>query len=227
MRLNCIATAKSRVVFTPFSAPFLPSIGFIFAIFQLGCHPLPPGDLNAVAQMHASSRIGQVYLIRGWRDLWSEGIDTLAGELREHGLEAQVYRAAQWRELAEKINASPTRPLVLIGFSYGADDVIEVSRKIHQQVDLLITIDPVTPPIVPANVQHCDNFYQTNGVWDAFPWLRGIPLQSEIPERLANVDLRKSRPDLVEPDTSHSTIAANAKLHQEILGKVMAVCPQK
>jgi len=92
-------------------------------------------------------------------------------------------------------------------------------------VDLLIAIDPVTPPAVPPNVRKCYDFYQTNGVWDVFPWLRGIPLESKTPEHLHNVDMRKSRPDLVEPDTSHATIAANGKLHQEIVRLVTDVCP--
>lgn len=165
--------------------------------------------------------------MRGWRDLWSHGIDTLADELRGEGLDARTYRAAQWRELAEAIEKSKsTEPLVLIGFSYGADDVIKVSRRLHRPVDLLIVIDPVTPPTVPANVRRCYDFYETNGVWDVFPWLRGIPLRSDSPANLTNVNLRKARPDLIEPDTSHSTIAANPKLHHEIRMKVLETLPR-
>jgi hypothetical protein len=63
------------------------------------------------------------------------------------------------------------------------------------------------------------NFYQSNGPWDALPWLRGIPLQREpygttLP--LENINIR-NRADLYEPDTSHATIAANEKVHQAII----------
>ena len=133
---------------------------FIFAMFLIGCHPLPPGRVDAVRALSPAPRAGQVFLIRGWRDLWSQGIDDLATKIRDAGVSAQVYRAAQWHELASALtttrkNPLPTEPLVLIGFSYGADDAIETARQLQTAnipVDLLITIDPVTPPPVPPNV---------------------------------------------------------------------------
>lgn len=207
-------------------------IGFFFTIFAIGCHPLSPGRVGAVRSVSGGPRIGQVCLIRGWRDLWSRGIDDLARQLQDAGVRAEVYRAAQWREVAESLaasrkNSSSGEPLVLIGFSYGADDAIEIARRLGAAglpVELVITIDPVTPPPVPANVGACVNFYQTNGVWDAFPWLRGIPLKSDAPSNLINVDLRRAGPDLVEPGTSHANIAANPKLHREIIERVLATC---
>ena len=45
--------------------------------------------------------------------------------------------------------AEPRVPLVLIGFSYGADDAVQVAAKLSRAgipIDLLLTIDPVTPP---------------------------------------------------------------------------------
>lgn len=176
---------------------------------------------------------GTVFLVRGWRDLWSEGIDQLAEQIRRNGMNAQVYRESQWRELAEAIDYryrsnALTRPLVLIGFSYGADDVLRIAERLARDsipVDLLITIDPVTPPQVPGNVRVCYNYYQTNGIWDLFPWLRGIPLSASRPGQLVNVDIRRQRTDLLEPNTSHATIAGNPKLHREIVSHVREICP--
>lgn len=197
-----------------------------------GCQPLPAGRLNAVTAAPVARRRGQVYLLRGWQDLYSQGIDHLATEIKEEGINAQVFRAAQWRELAAAIldrnqGAPSTEPLVLIGFSYGADDVLRISDELLQHrvsVDMVITIDPVTPPPVPSNVRACYNFFQTNGAWDALPWLRGIRLQSAGAGRLVNIDIRRDRPDLLEQETSHSNIAGNAKIHREIMGRVLAVC---
>jgi hypothetical protein len=228
MWMNCIAARKKRVVIAVVSRGIAGLVGFVFAIFVGGCHPLPAGDVSAVARPAPASRLGRVYLIRGWRDLWSQGIDSLAEELREQGVDARVFRAAQWHEVAEAIdqaNIPAGEPFVLIGFSYGADDAIEISRVLRRPVDLLIAIDPVTPPSVPGNVKLCYDFYETNGVWDVFPWLRGIPLKAEEPGELVNVDLRAERRDLVEEATSHSTIAADEKLHGEIVENVIRVCP--
>ena len=73
------------------------------------------------------------------------------------------------------------------------------------------------------------NYYQSNGVLDVFPWLRGIPLQPAdgLPsERVVNVDIR-DRPDLAESGASHATIAANARLHRVIVEEVLRVCPKR
>lgn len=200
--------------------------------FLVSCHGLPPGNMDAVRPASDAVRRGNVYLLRGWQDLYSEGIDRLAVRLQSMGVHTQVYRAAQWRELADTIarryrNASSAEPLVLIGFSYGADDVLLVAQYLERSgrpVNLIVTIDPVTPPPVPGNVQVCYNYYQTNGIWDALPWLRGIPLKSSGSTRLTNVDIRRQRPDLLEPDMSHATIAANPKLHAAIIQRVLSIC---
>lgn len=159
-------------------------------------------------------------------------MDQLADELRHQGVAAEVFRDSQWPDLADALTRqyainTEHDPLVLIGFSYGADDVLRVADVLQRRglaVDLLITIDPVTPQGVPANVVTCFNFYETNGFWDAFPWLRGVPLKAVGVGKLVNVDLRRKRPDLLEPGTAHSNIAANPRLHREIIARVLEVC---
>jgi hypothetical protein len=201
-----------------------------------GCNTLPPGSVPGVATRPAdvSHASGEAYLLRGWRGLWSEGIDKLGDELVSNGVDARVFRADQAGELGDALvdrfgKPRPHAPLVLIGFSYGADDAVRVAEKLERAgigVDLLLTIDPVTPSDVPANVTRCRNYYQSNGPLDIFPWLRGIPLKPADgfgqTARLVNVDIR-NRPDLLEPGTSHATIAANAKLHRVILEEVLRV----
>ena len=219
-------------------------LGFMLFAVPAGCNSLPPGPVESVATRPAAHtpRAGEAYLLRGWRGLWSEGVDTLAEELRSAGVDAMVFRADQAGKLAEALSrryelaATSHAPLVLIGFSYGADDAIEVARKLNEHgigVDLLVTIDPVTPPEVPANVKVCRNYYEPNGPWDALPWLRGIPLHEDTaglagkPGRLVNVNVRESSGgvEFAEPGTSHAKIAADPKLHRAILGEVLRVCP--
>ena len=74
------------------------------------------------------------------------------------------------------------------------------------------------------------NFYQSNGVWDALPWLRGVPVKPEAEEaadadaaRVANYNLREHA-DLSEGATGHHTIAGNRKVHEAIVREVLRVC---
>jgi hypothetical protein len=77
----------------------------------------------------------------------------------------------------------------------------------------------VTPADVPTNVMRCVSFYEPNGFWDIFPWLRGVPLTADPGGHVENTNIR-ARPDLDEPDTSHGTIAANEKVHRAIIALV-------
>ncbi|MDB5296927.1 MAG: hypothetical protein JWO31_2910 [Phycisphaerales bacterium] len=257
-----------RAVHTVLSATLL---GTLLA----GCNGLPagnvaalrsPASLRSVAGPSATTRsspAGTVVLLRGWRDLWSDGIDQLAADLRARGLDAAEFKQSQSADVGDALlaraateaHAAPDAgsaagdpsprpaPLVLIGFSYGADDSIRNAARLAaagRAVDLLVLIDPVTPPLVPANVRRCVNFYQSNGAWDALPWLRGVPVEAGPAGagadagtgatadrgRVTNVDLR-DRPDLLEPGTSHKTMAANPKLHAAILAEVERAVGQR
>jgi pimeloyl-ACP methyl ester carboxylesterase len=182
---------------------------FVFSLlclFTSGCTRLSPGQFTPNNPL-------KICLIRGYLDWYSTGIDQLTTDLQKDGFNAEAFREEQWGDLADDLANHPQKPLILIGFSYGADDVILIARRLNDQhlpVDLLITIDPVTPAGIPANVKQCVNFYEPNGFWDIFPWLRGIPVNGG-----ENINVRV-RPDLVEPDTSHATIAGNEKIHREI-----------
>lgn len=201
----------------------------------LGCNTLPPGQVSAIRTLEppttspASPPPPAVILLRGWRDLWSAGIDRLADKLRAEGAEADVFKQSQSGEVGDALLARVKvgrldGPLVLVGFSFGADDSIRIAARIGeagQPVDLLVLIDPVTPPPIPPNVRRCVNYYQSNGAWDVFPWLRGVPVEVDAtnPQRVVNVNLR-GRPDLLEPDTAHRTIAGNPQLHAAIAADV-------
>src|SRR5215208_4659845 len=60
-----------------------------------GCASFPAAALDEVDASSNAPRAGQVYLIRGWNGLWSEGLDALAQDLRREGLAAHVYGQGQ------------------------------------------------------------------------------------------------------------------------------------
>lgn len=181
--------------------------------------------------------VGNAYLLRGFIGVFSEGIDNLTAEINAQGIRAHVYQDDQWSTLAKTLRETYRKepnaePLVLIGHSYGADDVLRVARELKKDnipVDLVVTLDAVTPIDVPANVKRCVNIYQSNGVWDTMPWLRGVPVKSEssAATQLANYNIRVDRTDLLEPGTDHFNIEKKAKVHAEVVKHVLASCPTR
>jgi hypothetical protein len=199
-----------------------------------GCQGLKNGDLHQVQTTSAKSRVGNVYLIRGLIGVFSTGMDTLSDQLAAAGIQTHVYQDAQWDYLGQQLTetykgkTANSEPLVLIGHSYGADDVVRVARKLDEAgipVDLMITVDATVPPNVPKNVKLCYNYFQSTST-DFIPMFRGIPLtpDKDANLKIVNIDLRKERTDLLEPNTNHINIDKNLKLHAVLVNHVEEVC---
>jgi len=221
-----------------FAAAAVP-IALILLILLVGsgCSGLQRGNVHAVTPVSKAPRAGNAYLLRGFIGIFSTGIDNLGGEIKRSGVNAMVFQDDQWSSLAGTIrkkyaNAPQSEPLVLIGHSYGADDVVRIARELKRDnitVDLLVTLDPVTPPTIPSNVKRCINIYQSNGVWDTLPWLRGVPVEApkNSPTQLANYNVRIDRTDLYEPGVDHFNIEKKKKVHQEVIKYVLTTCPPR
>ncbi|MGA2498041.1 MAG: thioesterase domain-containing protein [Tepidisphaeraceae bacterium] len=197
---------------------------------------MTPGQLEWVQTGSDRPLAGNVYLIRGFIGIWSYGVDSLGRKINEAGIRASVFQEDQWQQVADTIiakyrNSPDHEPIVLIGHSYGADDVIRMAKRLGEHnmtVDLVITLDPTTPPQVPRNVKLCYNIYQP-GALDALPFFRGVALETESPDQknLANVNIRAERRDLLDSDTDHFNIEKNEKIHAEVIKKVKEFCPPR
>jgi len=195
------------------------------------------GDLSLVQTFSDKPKAGNVYLLRGWIGIWSTGIDQLGEEINKEGVRATVYRCEQWQELTDAIlqkyrDQKSTEPLIIVGHSWGADHAIDLARQLeaaHIPIDLIVTLDPVTPPKVPGNVKWCHNVFQTNGIWQSVPVFRGVPLEKEEGStcRLENLNIRTDRTDLLEPDTDHYNIEKNQKIHRDVIQQIEKVCPPR
>ena len=210
----------------------------LYAASSAGCtSSTKPGPLDRVQPVSSKSRAGNAYLLRGFIGVFSTGVDDLTRQINHSGVRAHVYQDSQWAVLAREIareyrDVPDAEPLVLIGHSYGADDVIRIARELDKAnvpVDLLVTLDPVTPPPVPKNVRHALNIYQSNGAWDALPFLRGVPVKRDrgFVGRLDNFDIKKDRRDLLEPGTDHFNIEKKNAVHEEVVGHVLMTCPPR
>lgn len=201
-----------------------------------GCKSMTPGKLERVRPDSDAPLAGNVYLLRGFIGIWSYGVDHLGQKIQEAGIRASVYQEDQWAKLAETIiqryrGAPAPEPLVLIGHSYGADDTLRIARRLEEHqipVDLIVTLDPVTPPKVPRNVRLCYNIFQSN-LLDTMPFFRGVPLETEDPAgaNLQNLNIRADRRDLLEPGTDHFNIEKNPRVHAEVIKKLQEFCPPR
>ncbi len=206
------------------------------ALLSGGCANISPGkltDIQPIAEPQ-NPRVGSAYLFRGFIGVFSTGMNSLNDELVEQGVRAHVFQADQWASvadtIAERYRAQPgVEPIVLVGHSYGADNIVRIAQRLKDQnvsIDLLITLDAVTPPKVPHNVKKAINLYQSNGPLDNLPWLRGIPLEAERPGSvmLVNQNIRTDRTDLLEDGTNHFNIEKKEKIHDEVIKQIKLVC---
>jgi pimeloyl-ACP methyl ester carboxylesterase len=197
---------------------------------------MTPGNVQNVQPFSDRPLAGNAYLLRGFLGIWSTGIDNLGKRIEESGIRAHVYQEDQWRELCAAIvrkykDVPDPEPLVLIGHSYGADDTLKIAKELQQHrinVDLIVTLDPVSPPSVPTNVRLCYNIYQSN-LLDGLPFFRGVPLEPASPaaRNLVNLNLRTKGRHLLESDTDHFNIEKNPKIHREVVARLRDTCPPR
>jgi hypothetical protein len=160
----------------------------------------------------------QVYLLRGWFGVFSAGMDALADELDGKGIKAEAIGHLAWRATVSKIiserAAGRAGPIVLVGHSQGANNVIEMAHELEKKkipVDLLVTLAPFMQDPVPRNVVRALNFYQAGG------W--GAPLSGETGFRgkISNMDMGG------ELGTFHINIDKSAKVQAEIAREIISL----
>jgi dienelactone hydrolase len=120
---------------------------------------------GAVSQAAAAP---QVYLMRGFMNVFSLGMDSLAAELRGAGMSATVASYASWQETAREIaanyKAGHRGPIVLVGHSFGADAVMDMGQYLGEMgvpVALIIPFDGTYPHAASANVAQVLNLYKS------------------------------------------------------------------
>ena len=165
----------------------------------------------------------KVVLLRGWFGVFSTGMDSLADELKAKGIHAQVAGHTSWKTAVSDIlrerAAGKTGPLVLMGHSQGANNVIDMARALaahNVRVDLLVTLVPLMQNPVPANVVRAINYYQSPGWW-------GSPLAADpgFHGKLTNIDVAD------DPTILHISIDKSARIYSDISREVLALSQTK
>jgi len=162
-----------------------------------------------------------VILLRGWFGVFSTGLDSIADQLRAQGIEAEVAGHLSWsNEIAEILrqrSAGQTGPLVLVGHSQGANNVIDMARSLESHniiVDLLVTLSPYNQNPIPANVVKAINYYQSPG------WGQAIAADHGFRGKILNFNLAD---DL---SIAHINIDKSARIEAEIVHEITALAQQ-
>jgi len=180
-------------------------------------------------------RSGHVYCMRGWLGIFSTGIDDLAVKIDKE-VAAVSVADEEWGRLknfliTEKKAGRINEPLVLVGHSWGADDQIRVAEDLGKAgitVDLLITLDPVTPPPVPANVKRCLNIYKSHPITDPVPLWRGVAIDQKATKvPVKNINLREDKVGFETDSIDHINIEKSPGVHEIVLEAIRTVCPPR
>jgi hypothetical protein len=183
-------------------------------------------------------RVGYVYCMRGWLGIFSEGMDALAEKIdTQVGAPAVSVANEEWTKLRgwivdqKKSGALEDGPLVLLGHSYGADDMIRTCQYLKDEgisVDLLVLLDPVTPPAVPNNVKRVYCLYFSHPLTDWYPAWRGVPATVADPATpITNIDLRVTDVGFDTSRINHPNIEKVEGVHNLIMEEIKKTCPTR
>ncbi|TWG96466.1 hypothetical protein L614_000600000030 [Ochrobactrum sp. J50] len=160
-----------------------------------------------------------VYLLRGFGDIFSTGIDEIGRQLQANGVDAHVEGHQAWRFVLNRILAdqreNPRAPVVLIGHSLGANAVIDIAAALEKKgisVAYMATFAATAPAPLPGNIKRVVNFYFKQHGW-------GLPLTAGPRFRgsLDNRDFSGMR------DIGHFNIEKQRPLQDEVVRNVLSI----
>jgi predicted esterase len=166
-----------------------------------------------------------VYLLRGFANIFSLGMDQIATKLEHQGIDTTVANYVSWPTLAEEAAAEyksgRVRTIILVGHSSGAVAVTSMAARLSElgvPVKLAIGLDPTSRMIASGHVDRYVNYYIANGMGD--PVYQG-PQFSGV---LQNVDLERMS------DVSHFNIDKNGVMQGMVMRDIqtaLASSPHK
>ncbi len=197
----------------------------VFILTCSGCVDLTglPNDPVAQTVKSGNARLykypGHLYAMRGFLGIFSTGMDLLVHKLNSRHIVASAAVADEARYavrkflMREAIAGRLTGPLILVGHSWGADDQVRIARALGRagiKVNLLLLIDPVTPPPVPANVIRCVDIYKSHPLTDWLPVWRGIAddARNPVATDLTVINLRTAKVGFDTSVVNHVNISA-------------------
>lgn len=167
----------------------------------------------SAAPSRASHESAHAFLLRGFANVFSLGLDQFAPKLRQRGIRTEVYNHLFWTSLAsqaiQEYKSGRTRKIILIGHSMGAVAVIEMVKALADNgvpVTLAATLDAAKTTLPGGHVGNFVNLYVGNGliggVVRAGPHFHG---------HVTNINLSRY------PEINHISIADDPVVHNILL----------
>jgi hypothetical protein len=170
-------------------------------MFSCGCNATRSGIATSESAPPAEARSPgpNVVIVRGTVGYWPD-CESFVARLKGQGAQASVIRGWEVNRMADRIahtrpSGNQAQPLVLLGYSRGANDAIRLTRRLQERgvtVDALILMETAAQDSVPANVASCLNVYKSSSVAEEWvPAFRGLPVTVESANtQLVNYNLR-------------------------------------
>jgi hypothetical protein len=170
-------------------------------------------------QASASRTDIHVYLFRGFANVFSLGMDSLASDLQRRGIPASVHSHLAWSSLADEAareyKLGHTRTIIAVGHSMGADAVASFVQRLGDlgiSVALAVALDDGRSlTLNSGRVGKFVNLYLSGGVLGGGVYTKGPRFSGS----LVNINLAKQRPDI-----GHLNIDKSAAIHRMIIGYV-------
>jgi len=167
----------------------------------------------------AATAPSNVVVVRATAGYWPD-CERLVQGLKEQSAPATVIRGIEVNRTADRIvtarRSGDSRPLVVIGYSRGANDALRLTRRLQKEniaVDTLVLMEMAVQDSVPANVVSCLNVYKSSPADDWIPAFRGLPVTVESAQtNLVNYNVR-----------FHDDAAAQSAINQFTVGQNPAV----
>ncbi|KTC97161.1 hypothetical protein [Legionella erythra] len=204
------------------------SVGILLISLTLGgCLDLATTRSTIAGKASGDNLAASVYVMRGGLGgIFSTGMNQLQATLEKNyqiKTESTVwFRSSELgRSIVRQYRAGNLhRPIILVGHSLGANDQIKVARILYAAnipVDLLITVDAVSPLAVPPNVKHVINLYKPSFV----PLFSGLRVKVLDPKhtQVDNINVTT----LNNVGVNHFTIEKNKEIQQLMLNNILAV----
>ncbi len=185
--------------------------GMPVAAFAKTAKPAAPSpnapDTNSKPGNAAQPGRPDVYLLRGFANIFSTGIDEIGTALQAAGVDAHVEGNAAWRLVANRIISDRQKygpqPVILVGHSLGANAIISIAEVLEKRgirVDYMASFAATAPDPLPGNIRRVVNFYFSQHGW-GLPLVPGPRFKGKLDNRdfsgvkdVGHFNIEKQRP---------------------------------
>jgi pimeloyl-ACP methyl ester carboxylesterase len=156
---------------------------------------------------------GHVYLIRGFANIFSLGLDQIGDRLQQQGIHVSIFNHMLWpgeaEEAAADYKSGKVHTIILVGHSAGALSATSMAARLGElgvPVKLVIGLDPVLDTTASGHVGRYVNYYISGAVTKGKDFVGTVE----------NVDVEKL------PNIGHFNIDKYPSVQNKIIAQIRA-----